>query len=129
MTDHNETSAHRTSASPSVELIWALGRIYGPLLAAGVTSCCLEYEASKGDGEIRCRAYNSFGQNVTLQISDDLTQDAAAFVLLLLEDRYPNWSREAGSCGCINWDLAKNDLIHKHHQRTLMVTTTERRGL
>lgn len=129
MTDHNETSAGGTSGRPSVELIWALGRIYGPLLTAGVTSLCLEYEATKGVGEIHCRAHNSFAQIVTSQLSDEITKDAAAFVLMLLEQRYPNWSSGAGAYGRIDWNLTKNDLVHKHHQRTLTVSTTERRGL
>ncbi|GFE82488.1 hypothetical protein GCM10011487_44880 [Steroidobacter agaridevorans] len=129
MTDHNETSAPGTSGRPSVELIWALGRIYGPLLAAGVTSLRMEYEATKDVGEIRCQAHNSFGQNVTSKISDEVTKDAAVFVLLLVEARYPNWSREAGSYGRIDWDLTCNDLVHKHHRRTVTVTTTEHRGL
>lgn len=129
MTDYNETSAPGTSGRPSLDLIWALGRIYGPLLAAGVTSLRMTYEATKDDGEIRCQAHNSFGQIVTSQLSEDVTTDAAAFVLMLVEHRYPNWSRDAGAYGRINWNLTRNDLVHKHHRRTVTVTTTEHHGL
>lgn len=129
MTDQNETSRLEMSERPSLGLIRALGRIYGPLLGAGVTSLRMEYEGAKDVGEIQCQAHNSFGQIVTSQVSDDVTKDAAVFVLLLVEHRHPNWSRDAGAYGRIDWDLTRNDLTHKHHGRTVTVSTTEHRGL
>lgn len=129
MTDDNQSAAFGKSAHPSMELIWALGRIYWPLVFAGVTSLRVDYEATHDVGEFRCQAKNSFGEIVTPKVSDDVTKDAAVFALMLIERRYPNWSTDAGAYGRIEWDLTRNDLVHKHHRRTFEVTTTEHRGL
>jgi hypothetical protein len=129
MTDQTDTSAHGTSAQPSLQLIYVLAPLYWRLLTAGVAQLCIEYDGKEGIGEVSCEARNAFGQAVTSQLSDELTKHVVAFVLILVERRYPDWARGAGGSGSIDWNLSRNDLIHTHSARTVTVTTTEHRGL
>lgn len=129
MTDHNNPSGIGTSGQPNLRLIYALGPIYWRLLAVGISQLHIEYDAREHIGEFRCKANNTLGENVTSQLTDELTRDVVAFVLMLIELRYRNWSRDAGAHGSIDWDLARNDLVHKHHRRTVTVETTQHRGI
>lgn len=129
MCDQIDTSGVGASGQPNLVLIYAMGPIYWRLLAASISQLRIDYDAKEDIGEFRCQAHNAFGENVTSQMTDELTQDVVDFGLMLVEHRYPNWSLRAGAYGRIDWNLTRNDLVHKHHRRTVMVATTEHRGI
>ncbi|WP_129778639.1 hypothetical protein [Peristeroidobacter soli] len=63
------------------------------------------------------------------EFNEDLAKEITVVVLKLVDLRHPKWSKGEGAYGRIDWNLARNELVHKHHRRTVTITTTEHRGL
>ena len=56
-------------------------------------------------------------------------QDIEVFLHELLDLRFPDWSGAEGSRGELEWDVATDDLEHRHSLRQITYETVTVRGL
>lgn len=100
------------------------------LREARVSLVRFEYCGQAGVRRIKPTTFHDDSGRVTdARLSKTVRQDIDVFLHELVELRFPDWAAAEGSRGELEWDIAADDLEHRHSLRQVIYETVTVRGL
>jgi hypothetical protein len=100
------------------------------LRQAHVSLVRFEYSGQAGARRIRPTTFHEdSGRVIDAGLPTRLRKDIDVFLHELLDLRFPDWADAEGSRGELEWDIAADELEHRHSLRQITYETVTVRGL
>lgn len=101
------------------------------LKSRGVCRVRVEYDGCGDEGQItHLECLDERGQWIDPFDEVQITEDALTDLFYdLIEARHPAWENNDGAYGELEWNLATDALLHRHHERFVDTSSTEHEDL
>jgi hypothetical protein len=99
------------------------------MLRIGVSHVRIQYAVHEGIWEASGNAFDATLRPIGATLTRAIITDVVRIFFELLTVRHPNWQEGRGSFGTVTWDLATNELEHRHHNRGPVLETHIHRGM